>query len=358
MHKAAIIGVNGWAANYLPHLTRLTEAGKLEFAAAVVRNPAKNPEVTEKLRAQGVKIYPTQEEMYAEIRPDLVCIPTGIEFHEPMTLAALEHGCNVLLEKPAAASVAAVNRMIEAAKRHPECFAAVAFQHVYDRNIHHFKKSFEGPLGRPEKITVRGLWPRADQYYIRNDWAGKLRSSRGALVLDSPANNAFAHFINISLFLCGETFERTTSAVVRDAKLWRARPEIETFDSCQLCLRTETGTDLDIYLSHTSREKFDPQLKIECPGGMITWQQNSPWQITASSGKILESGPYGDPIAQMFNDIAEKLDSPDRFFCSLEIAKEHTKIIEALHRNYSVIPVPPEKTMRIPETGQQIFPLF
>ena len=55
MFRAAIIGVNGWAANYLPHLTRLTEAGKLEFAAAVVRNPAKNPEVTEKLRAQGSK---------------------------------------------------------------------------------------------------------------------------------------------------------------------------------------------------------------------------------------------------------------------------------------------------------------
>ena len=357
MFRAAIIGVNGWAANYLPHLTRLAEAGKLEFAAAVVRNPAKNPEVTEKLRAQGVKIYPTQEEMYTEIRPDLVCIPTGIEFHEPMTLTALEHGCNVLLEKPAAASVAAVDRMIKAEKRHRGCFAAVGFQHIYDRNIHHFKQSFAGELGKPRKITVRGLWPRADRYYARNDWVGKLRSSRGGLVLDSPANNAFAHFINVSLFLCGETFESSTSAEIRDAKLWRARPEIETFDSCQLDLLTATGVELDIYFSHTSAETFDPQLKIECPGGTVTWQQNHPWQIVSPSGEILESGDYGDPIAQMFDDIAEKLNDPSKFCCSLEIAKEHTKVIEKLHRDHSIIPVPAERVKRIPEEGRIIFPV-
>ena len=35
MFRAAIIGVNGWAANYLPHLTRLTEAGKLDRKSVV-----------------------------------------------------------------------------------------------------------------------------------------------------------------------------------------------------------------------------------------------------------------------------------------------------------------------------------
>ena len=247
MFQAAIIGVNGWAANYLPHLSRLEKEGKLHFAAAVIRNPGKNPEVTENLRSQGVKIYPTQEEMYADLHPDLVCIPTGIEFHEEMTLRALEHDCNVLLEKPAAPSVAAVDRMIKAERRHPGCFAAVGFQHVYDRNIHHFKKSFSGGLGKP-------------------------------------------------------------------------------------------------------------QLRIECENGTITWQQNSPWQIASLSGEILESGPYGDPIAQMFDDIADKLNNPSKFCCTLEIAKEHTKIIEKLHRDFSIIPVPAEQVKRIPETGQLIFP--
>lgn len=356
MFQAAIIGVNGWAANYLPHLSRLEKEGKLHFAAAVIRNPGKNPEVTENLRSQGVKIYPGQEEMYADLHPDLVCIPTGIEFHEEMTLRALEHGCNVLLEKPAAPSVAAADRMIKAERRHPGCFAAVGFQHVYDRNIHHFKKSFSGGLGKPRKITVRGLWPRADKYYARNDWAGKLRSSRGNLVLDSPANNAFAHFINISLFLCGESFEKTAPAEVRDAKLWRARPEIETFDSCKLDLLTATGVELDIYFSHTAAESFDPQLRVECENGTVTWQQNSPWQIASLSGEILESGPYGDPIAQMFDDIADKLNNPSKFCCTLEIAKEHTKIIEKLHRDFRIIPVPSEQVKRIPETGQLIFP--
>ena len=357
MFQAAIIGINGWAGNYLPHLERLEKAGKLKFAAAVVRNPAKRPEVVEKLRAQGVKIYPGQEKLYADMHPDLVCIPTGIEFHEPMTQLALEHDCNVLLEKPAAASVAAVDRMIAAAAQHPDRFAAVGFQHVHDRNIHTFKKRFASDLGKPHKITIKGLWPRADKYYARNDWVGKLHSSRGGLVLDSPANNAFAHFINISLFLCGETFDSSTSAEIRDAKLWRARPEIETFDSCKLNLLTATGVELDIYFSHTAAENFDPQLRIECEHGIVIWQQNSPWQITSLSGEVLESGPYGDPIAQMFDDIAEKLNDSGRLSCSLTMAKEHTKIIEKLHRDYPIIPVPPEQVKHIPETGQLIFPV-
>ena len=357
MFQGAIIGVNGWASIYLPQLARLEKEGKLRLAAAVIRNPGKNPEVTEKLRAQGVKIYPGQEEMHADFHPDIVFIPTGIEFHESMTLLALKHGCNVLLEKPAAPSVDAVDRMIAAERQNPGCFAAVGFQHVYDRNIHHFKKSFSEGLGKVRKITVRGLWPRADRYYARNDWAGKLRSPRGNLVLDSPANNAFAHFINLSLFLCGETFERSTPAEILDAKLWRARPEIETFDSCQLKMRTETGVDLNIGFSHTAAENFDPQLRIECENGVVTWQQNSPWQIASLSGKILESGPYGDPIAQMFDDIAEKLRNPAQLSCSLEMAKEHTKIIEKLHRDYPIVPVPPEQVKRIPETGQLIFPV-
>ena len=356
MYQAAIIGVNGFAATYLPHLERLKEKGKLSLAAAVIRNPGKNPEVAEKLRAQGVKIYPGQEEMYADFHPDLVCIPTGIEFHEPMTLLALEHECNVLLEKPAAASVAAVDRMIEAEKRHPKCFAAVGFQHIYDRNIQHFKKSFSGKLGKPRKITVVGLWPRGDNYYARNDWAGKLRSPRGALVLDSPANNAFAHYINIALFLSGKTFGKSASAEIRDAKLWRARKEIESFDSCALDLLTDTGVELDIRFSHTCAKSFDPQLTIQCPGGTIVWQQKNSWQITSSSGELLETGEYGNPNAQMFDDIADRLGDPSLFRCSLEIAREHTKIIEKLHRDYPIISVPPEQVKRNPEDGCLIYP--
>ncbi len=70
----------------------------------------------------------------------------------------------------------------------------------------------------------------------------------------------------------------------------------------------------------------------------------------------MESGDFGNPIAQMFNDIADKLNDPSKFCCSLEIAKEHTKIIEKLHRDFSIIPVPPEQVKRNPENGQLIFP--
>ena len=54
------------------------------------------------------------------------------------------------------------------------------------------------------RITVRAQWPRGASYYARNNWAGRLRVG-SAWVLDSPVNNAFAHFLMLALFWAGDT---------------------------------------------------------------------------------------------------------------------------------------------------------
>ena len=182
--KTAVVGVRGFASMYLRHFARLQDAGRIDWAAAVVRSPDKAPDEIAMLERRGVRIFPDTPSMYAAI-PDLalVGLPVGIEFHEPMTCEALSRGVNVLVEKPVSTTVASVDRMIAAAAAHPELSVTVGFQHMADRNIRRIKETIlSGRLGKLRSIRVRGFWPRGDAYYGRNNWAGKIASpSTGAL---------------------------------------------------------------------------------------------------------------------------------------------------------------------------------
>ena len=236
IHEVYLVGVHGYGAIYPPRLEALEKAGMLRFAGAVIRREC---EEAAQLRAAGRTVFPSTDELFRQVpgKGRLLLLPVGIGAHCPLTCAGLERGFSVLVEKPAAGSVADAEKMIaaeQAAKEKFGSYAAVAFQHIAAREIHDFKRMMlpGGALGAPKEIITVGIWPRNDGYYRRNDWAGKMNARDGAKLLDSPANNAFAHYLNLALFLCGERFDASAEARDITAELYRARPEIETFDSC------------------------------------------------------------------------------------------------------------------------------
>ena len=99
--QIALIGVTGFGASHLFHLHNLAEAGLVDIAAAVVINPEQAAESLAILKTHNTRIYPDANAFFAAEagRIDLVCLPVGIAAHESLTLTALEHGMNVLVEK-------------------------------------------------------------------------------------------------------------------------------------------------------------------------------------------------------------------------------------------------------------------
>ena len=89
--KIALIGVNGFGKNHFEHLSKLAAEEIFELSAAVVRSPDKVPNQLEKMNRMGTRIYSDSDSMFAAEKGkiDLVCIPTGIGTHEPLTVAAL-----------------------------------------------------------------------------------------------------------------------------------------------------------------------------------------------------------------------------------------------------------------------------
>lgn len=353
--RIALIGVSGYGKVHFAYLKQLAEEGAAEFAAAVVINPDQVPDELAVLRTLGTKVYPSADAMYAELsgKLDLVCIPTGIAFHESMTEQALANGAAVLVEKPAAGSTDAIRRMMEAERKYGH-FAAVGFQHIYAREIQFIKQYLlSGRIGAVKRIVTKGLWPRADQYYHRNNWAGRLAAADGTPVLDSPVNNAFAHYLNLQLFLSGDAFGTSAHAETVEGTLYRARPEIETFDTSALRFRTANGVELLSLLTHTADRNDNPSMRIECENGSVYWKLDSTWNIRNAEGAVLNSGLVETPHMDMFRDMLRKISGETVFVCPLSIALEHTHCIEMLTKQLTPVALK-KSAVRREQDGQYI----
>ena len=352
--KVGLIGISGYSSVHFANLEPLVKKGIVELLGVVVINPEQVPEQLKKLAEMGVKVYPSTDAMYAELsgKLDLVCIPTGIALHSRMTVEALKNGANVLVEKPAAGSVEDVKKMMAAEAGANGKFVAIGFQHMYAREVQFIKQYLiSGKLGKVKQIICSGIWPRNDAYYARNNWAGKLYAADGTAILDSPINNAFAHYLNMELFYAGERFEKSAHVVSVEGNLYRAR-DIETFDTCAVRFTTDSGIKIVTLLTHAGATNVNPQIEVECENGKAVWN-SSDWKIISAEGKVLHSGASEAPQPEMFMDIMNRINGNFAFTCPLAIGLEHTNCIEMMTKTITPIVVK-ETVSRNAEDGQYL----
>ena len=140
----------------------------------------------------------------------------------------------------------------------------IGYQWSYSEGILALKRDIQaGRFGAPVRLKAICLWPRPRSYYRRNAWAGKLRDeATGRWILDSPLNNALAHFLHNLLYLLGPTTESSAALARVTAEACRANP-IESYDTaaCRAC--TPDGVELLFYGSHASRDSWGPRFDLE-----------------------------------------------------------------------------------------------
>ena len=361
--RVALVGVTGYGGVHFHHLRALAEQGACELAAAAVVNP-EHPDAAEPLawlRAHGAAVYPSAEALFAAQsgRIDLASLPVGIAAHEPLVAAALEACADVLVEKPAAGCTSAVDRMIAAERAAAPRRVHVGFQHVWAPEVRRIREVLaSGALGAPCRIVTTGIWPRGDSYYARNSWAVRLAAPDGTPVRDSPANNAFAHYLNLSLLFAGAHLGASPAEPLSvDGALYRARPGIETFDTCLVRFATSAGVPVTIACSHAADVVVNPRIRVECERGVVRWTHEGPWEIVGSGGEALASGVAKPPHEAMFRAvIAASGGSPEPAAadCSLAMARAQVLAIELLTEHLPVTTIAHSAFRR--DDGQWIIP--
>ncbi len=342
MKTAAVIGISRYARYHLFMALEQSLHGRLRVAAVVVVNQKEETFLCDRLRSLGCEIFEDTATMWARWsgRIDLCLIPTGIHLHAPMTLDALAAGANVLVEKPLTATATEAVSIIEAERRSGR-FVAVGFQDLYTPSTWLIKERLlAGAIGDLESITLVGLWPRHAGYYQRNEWAGRLKQN-GQWVLDSPVNNAFAHFLNLGLFWAGRELAAAANVRSVECELYRAQL-IENFDTCCIRAELEGGPCLLVYATHSCEEDRVPLMTVKGSRGELTWVQESHYEFAYADGRRERGSVPGkiETKLMMADAVLDRFDRADARICGTSIALRHLQLVDAVHQAGSIVDIP------------------
>ncbi|XHR27110.1 MAG: Gfo/Idh/MocA family protein [Chthoniobacteraceae bacterium] len=346
--NTCLIGVDGWADVHYSDLLRQQAKGAVRILGATIINAPDVPEKCARLRAVGCELFNDYKVMIDCLgaKTDLCFIPTGIHFHAPMTIAALRSGANVYVEKPAAATIQDV-RAMQQCEEETGRFVAVGYQTMYAREALWMKQAIlDGKIGAIQSIKSRGLWPRFDTYYHRNNWAGRLRNG-DAWILDSPFNNAIAHQLNMICFLAGLELERTAELESIQAELYRAR-NIESPDTACMRILTRAKVPLYFFVTHSSQGKIDPEITVQGERGSIRWTFSTAQLTVGSHTETIPCETHQELRDSVMARLFRRVKDPSTFVCNLDIAAAQTLCTNGAHDSSPVHLIGPEFVLREP----------
>ena len=151
--KVGIIGT-GWIAE--AHIQSYKNMPDVEVVAAADLIPGKAEAFMERFGVEGVHFYPSHKEMIDNEQLDAVSVCTYNAAHAVPTIYALEHGVNVLLEKPFTVTTEEAIAVMRAEKKSGKVLS-IGFQPRGDENMQMIKKIVEsGELGKIYYIQTGG----------------------------------------------------------------------------------------------------------------------------------------------------------------------------------------------------------
>ncbi len=338
-----MVAIGGYGQHYLNALLALArpEPPCCRLAGVVDPMAAQSP-VWPVVDALNVPVHPSIEEFYAEgHRADLAVIASPIHWHVPQTITALSHGSSVLCDKPLGATIQEAEDLIRA-RRRSGGWVMIGYQWSFASAILALKRDVRaGLLGRPVRASALCLWPRDVAYYRRNDWAGHLRDeATGRLVLDSPANNAMAHFLHNLFFVLGPEMHLSARPRSVQGELYRAYP-IESCDTAVCRAMTTGGVEVLFYASHATERAISPRFRLEFENAVVTWNEEEEKDIVAVDRKGMRKrygSPDGTPQFQKLTVAVARVAAGARgqagtepIACGPEAAMSQTLCVDAMH---------------------------
>lgn len=333
-------GLGGFAGGICDRLLAHNQIANapVRLAAVCDPEPQRYPQRVAALRAAGVKVFQSFTELLNE-PIEAVWLPLPIDLHRSFTEQALEAGKAVMCEKPAAGCVDDVDAMI-AARDRSGLHVAIGFQDVYQPELIALKRRLlSGELGKPTSVTLVACWPRGDRYYRRTGWAGAIQRN-GVWILDSPANNAIAHYIHLVMYLLGPQMDQASEPLHVQAELYRAHP-IENYDTCSMRIRLSAGVDFVLALTHACDRQLDAQIDIVTDKGSIRVQASKSYQIRLGDSLQtvhLDGSRYRSVIGTFAARLRGDTDAP--VGATLEMARAHTVAVNGASQAAAITQVP------------------
>ncbi len=300
--RIAFIGAGGIANTHMNHLDKMEDAEIVALADI-------SPELMA-TRAEAHKIDPDAcftdwKQMLKKVKPKAVSVCTPNKLHAAAAIDALKAGCDVLVEKPMAATAKDAQKMVDAATAAKKKLV-IGFQYRFDSKTQFLKKAVDegtfGPImyGRVQALRRRGI-PNWGVFYSKEAQGGGPLIDIGVHALE------MAHYTMGSpkpVAATGHTFtylgNKDSTKIQSQWKGWNWK-ELDIEDLAIGQVRFENGALLTIeasFAAHIKENKWTFDIMGEKAGG--SW---NPAEIyTDQDGHMVNIEPHWLPKSDAFFD--------------------------------------------------------
>lgn len=204
--RFGIIGVGGQGNNYASFLTGSAAPGMpatesmpdCELGALCDVDPEREKMCREKY--PQYPFYKDWKKMVASGDVDAVITTVPHYLHHEIAIYCMEHGMNVLVEKPAGIRAKDVNAMNRCANEHPEVAFGIMFNQRTNKLYQKIKEIVDsGELGEIRRTSwIINTWWRPDSYYKQSAWRATWGGEGGGVLV-----NQAPHQLDLWQWICG-----------------------------------------------------------------------------------------------------------------------------------------------------------
>jgi predicted dehydrogenase len=271
----AIVGAGTIAAVHADAIAMLPDARLVavtDVAAGAARDFA---------AARGCAAEPSLDDLLAREDVDVVCVCVPSGLHAEVGIRAAKAGKHLVVEKPVDVTLAAADRLIDAARQAGVALTVMS-QHRFDPGVAELKRLIDdGALGTLVLGEASTKWYRTQGYYDSAPWRGTRAMDGGALL------NQGIHYVDLLRWCMGPAAELTAVCATQ-------AHAVEVEDTALAIVRFASGALGTITATTAAYPGFPQRLEITGTDGTVTAQDGrlvrSALRGTAGAGQLAEPG--------------------------------------------------------------------
>ena len=242
------------------HLKAISKLKGLELKAVVDVNEESAKRLLGSVKGfAGTKIYSDYKTAIDEVKPSIVSVTVPSGLHFQIAKYAMEHGCNLLLEKPMTMSVSEAREIFDLSQK---TGLKIAMGHIYRYLpiVGLLKEDIaSGKYGKVTHGSIYVRWGHGEDYYQSAAWRGTWKSDGGALM------NQTIHAIDLLVWLMGSEPEEASAMIAQRIR------NIEAEDLGMAVLRLENGSLAQIEgTTATIPSKHTAEFSVFCENAQLT----------------------------------------------------------------------------------------
>lgn len=331
--KYALIGCGRISPNHIA----AAKSNSLEFVGLCDLDTAMLNDKVAKFDLKEVPQYEDYRRMLNERQPDLVAIATESGKHASIALDCIEAGCNLIIEKPIALSIADADAIIKKSKEKGVKVCA-SHQNRFNKSIQKIRDALEkNRFGRMFYGTAHVRWCRDWKYYSKAKWRGTWEQDGGALM------NQCIHNIDLLRWMMGDGVDEVVGMTDR-----LNHPYIEAEDLGIAIVKFSNGgygiiegtTDLYPRNLEETLYLFGENGMVKAGGTSVNRIEE--WRFAdaldepdAVIAQFMENPPnvYGFGHAPLYADVIEAIEQDRQPYVDAEAGKRALELVLAIYKS-------------------------